>query len=168
MKLNFITLLFFVFALIAVSEMSAQDSDRYKSAVGLRFGSPYVSASYKTFIKEGNALEFYASFRSFSGYSWVSASGAYQIHKPLDNIAEGLQWYYGGGASVYFWTFDSGFISDAGSISVGINGYLGLDYKFKNAPVSLTTDWVPTFFVNGFGSGFGGGYGGLGIRYVLN
>ncbi|MBK7872232.1 MAG: hypothetical protein IPJ74_16935 [Saprospiraceae bacterium] len=50
-------------------------------------------------------------------------------------------------------------------------GVLGLDYKFANAPVNLSLDWVPIFYIGNdreyVYSGFQGGYGGLAVRYVL-
>ena len=139
----------------------------YKSAIGLRFGSP-VSVSYKTFISEPGAIEIFGGFRGYSGYSWFAVGGLYQHHMDFPNV-EGLNWYFGGGASVFFWNFDNNFNNDdASNTSFGILGCLGLDYKFANAPVNLSLDWVPTVFVNGFDSGFGAGYGALSARYVLN
>ncbi len=142
------------------------DAQNYNAAIGARFGSP-LSVSFKKFINDAHAVEAYVGFRNFSTYNWFTVSGAYQVHKDIDSI-DGLQWYYGLGGSAYFWSFDFEFLGDRSvGTTFGIQGYLGLDYKLENIPVSLTVDWVPTFFVNGFGSGFGGGYGALGIRYVI-
>lgn len=152
--------LFFMMTCIAT-----MDAQVYKSAIGARLGYP-LSASYKTFMNENGAIEVYAGFRGYSLYSWVSVSGAYQYHKPFPDV-EGLQWYFGGGASVYFWNYKSGFIGEQSNTGIGLQGYLGLDYKIKDVPLSLTIDWIPTVFVSGYLSGFGGGYGGLGVRYVL-
>ena len=139
----------------------------YNSAVGLRLGYP-MSASFKTFISETSALEAYVGFRGWSDYSWVSVSGAYQFHKPIDGV-DNLNWYFGAGASLFFWSFNTPLLDRSyNSTSVGAQGYVGLDYKFENAPVNVTIDWIPTIFFNGFGSGFGGGYGSLGVRYVLS
>jgi len=145
-----------------VTTTSAQE---YESALGARLGYP-LSASYKTFLGgSNNAFEAYAGFRNFgAGYSWFTISGAYQIHKPIEDV-EGLQWYFGGGASVYFWSFD--FTTDSSTTTFGLQGYLGLDYKFEDYPINLSLDWIPTIFLSGFDSGFGGGYGSLGVRYVL-
>ncbi|MFN7119664.1 MAG: hypothetical protein ACK4TA_22910 [Saprospiraceae bacterium] len=152
--------------LIGAHTMHAQD---YNSAIGLRLGYP-LSVSYKQFLGGGsNAIEAFAGFRSFSGYSWFNVGALYQVHKPIEGV-EGLNWYFGGGASVFFWNFDNSFVfgdEDDSSLSIGILGNLGLDYKFADAPVNVSLDWVPAFFVNGYGSGFGGGYGALSVRYVL-
>lgn len=152
----------FTFLMLCLFSFNAQ-AQNYKSAVGLRLGTP-LSASYKLFINESSAIEGYASFRSFSGYSWFSVNGAYQIHKPIAQV-DGLNYYFGGGAGVYFWSFDFG--GNNATTTLGIQGYLGLDYTFEDLPINLTVDWVPTFFVNGFTSGFGAGFGSVGIRYTL-
>ncbi len=139
-------------------------SQNYQSAVGARLGYP-LSASYKFFLDETNAIEAYAGFRGNSTYSWLSVSAAYQRHHPIEAL-EGLQYYYGAGLSAFFWQFD--FDTDSPNLSLGLQGYLGLDYTFSEHPVNLTLDWVPTLFLNGYGSGFGAGYGSLGVRYVLS
>ena len=157
-----------VIVLIAVLAMAVPaQAQVYKSAIGARLGYP-LAASYKTFFNESSAVEVYVGFRNWSGYGWFSVSGAYQKHAPINGV-DGLQWYWGLGASAFFWNFKSGYFTETySSTSIGLQGYLGLDYKFANAPVSITADWIPTFFVNGYGNGFGGGYGTLGVRYVLN
>jgi hypothetical protein len=83
------------------TEAVAQD---YKSAVGLRLGSP-LAVSYKTFISESSAIEGYVGYRGFSGFSWITINGAYQIHNDISSV-DGLQWYYGGGAGVQLWNSD--------------------------------------------------------------
>ncbi len=163
---------FLAFSIISIfillpNEMVAQNDAAYKTAVGTRFGSPYLSGSYKTFLNEKVAMEAYVGYRGYSSFRWISISAAGQIHNPIPEVLEGLQWYYGAGASVYIWTFDNAFIENSASTSYGINGYLGLDYKVPGKPVAISIDWVPTFFLNGYGSGFGSGYGGIGVRYVL-
>ncbi len=150
---------------IVLGIAATTNAQSYHSAIGLRLGYP-VSISYKTFISEPAAIEIFGGFRSYTGYKWFNIAGAYEHHMPISG-ADGLAWYVGGGASVFFWTYDSGF--DAGSsTSIGLLGAIGLDYKFRDAPFNLSLDWLPIFFVNGFGSGFAGGYGALSARYVIN
>jgi hypothetical protein len=154
--------LFFV-AFICISfSLSAQ----YNSAVGLRLGYPN-SITYKKFLNDNNAIELFGGIRGFVGASSFNASGLYEIHKEIDGV-DNLRWYYGGGAGVFFWTYNSRFIGDNSSnISVGLHGVLGLDYAFEDIPLNLSTDWVPTFFLNGYISGFARGYAGLSARYIL-
>ena len=106
--------------------------------------------------------------RGFSGYRWVVLGGAYQRHKEIEGV-DGLQWYLGGGAAIYCWNYNDGFFfnDNYSNTSIGVQAYAGLDYSFADFPVNVTLDWVPTFFINGFGSGFGAGYGTLGVRYIL-
>ncbi len=159
MKTKIFSAMITIFLFAAVTQ--AQD---YKTAIGLRLGYP-LSISYKTFISEKGALEGVAGFRSFSGYSWFNIGGYYQHHTEIPSV-DGLKWYYGGGANVYFWSYDSGF-AGSGSTSIGLSGVLGLDYKFSDIPLNISVDWIPTFFVNGFGNGFAGGYGALAGRYTI-
>jgi hypothetical protein len=170
---NFLLLISFCF--LTSMSLSGQD---YQSALGLRLGSP-VSLSFKTFMGGGsNALELFVSYRTrtydrgfgFEDYRWTSIGlgGAYQIHNEISAV-DGLYWYYGGGASVYFWSYsDDVYFGDESSIGFGLQGNIGLDYKFDNLPLNVSLDWVPTLFLNGYGSGFGADYGALSIRYVIS
>ena len=143
---------------------SAQE---YGSAIGLRLGYP-LSLTYKTFINDNSAIEVFGGLRGYSTYSWINVGAAYEVHKPIEGV-DGLQWYFGGGASAFFWTFKNSFSGDnSASATFGILGTLGLDYKFEDAPINLSVDWMPIFFLNGFGNGFGAGYGALAVRYTLN
>ncbi len=162
------TLLRIAFALLVlVSFHQTAQAQDYKSAVGARLGSP-LSASYKTFLSESSAVEAFVGFRSFSfGYTWINIGAAYQIHNDIAGV-DGLKWYYGAGASVFLFNFKDNFFGDNSSTtSIGLQGYLGLDYKFADAPVNVSLDWVPILFLNGFASGFDAGYGALAVRYVL-
>ena len=163
MKKSILLLPLFLFLF---SNLNAQN---YQSAVGVRLGSP-LSISYKQFINDSHALEAYVGTRGYSWYRWTNISAAYQIHKDLSlEGLEGLQYYYGLGGSVYFWSWDDALFEDSYTATTfGVQGYIGMDYKFANLPLNITLDWVPTYFVNGYGSGFGAGFGSLGIRYTLN
>jgi hypothetical protein len=155
--------------LIAVVIFSANliYGQNYKSAVGGRLGTPFA-ASYKTFLDDKAAIEVYASFRGYSNVgSYLGINGAYQIHSPITSVA-GLSWYYGGGAGLGFWSFDNDFGTDESTTSILLSGYLGLEYTFDGTPISISADWVPTYYLNGYGSGFGSDSGALAIRYVLN
>lgn len=149
------------FALTITTQVAFSQS--YNSAIGLRFGYP-TSVSYKKFFKEDLAFEGIVGFRGYTGYSWINIAAAIQKHNAISST-EGLSWYYGAGAGVYLYSYD--FVTTESSTGFGIQGYLGLDYKFADIPLNLSVDWVPTFFLAGYGSGFGGGYGGLSARYVL-
>lgn len=158
-----IVLLVCTFIVLAMAQNAkAQD---YQSAIGLRFGYP-LSATYKFFTNESAAFEFYAGFRGYSFYNYINVGAMYQVHKPISGV-DGLSWYFGGGASALIYNFDTGF-DDDGNFGIGLNGVLGLDYKFANAPINLSVDWMPTIYITGYLSGFGGGLGALSARYTLN
>ena len=48
---------------------------------------------------------------------------------------------------------------------IGIDGVLGLDYKFNGAPINVSIDWQPSFEFGDY-VGFSH-YGGIGIRYTF-
>ena len=163
---NQLTFLIFLGLFLFSIPSSAQD---FKSAIGLRLGYPN-SVTYKHFINKSGAIELYAGTRGFNrlatnSYKWYSASVAYQIHAPIEGV-DGLAYYYGAGASAYFWNFS--FVTESAKVTMGLQGYGGLSYTVDGTPLNLSFDWVPTFFINGFSGGFRVGYGNLAVRYVLN
>ncbi len=143
------------------------EAQNYQTALGARLGYP-LAASIKHFLNENGAIEAYVGARFYSSYRWTIISAGYQHHKPINGV-DGLQWYVGGGASVFFWGFKDSFLgsNEYNNTTFGVQGYLGLDYAFADVPINLSLDWVPTYFFNGYGSGFGGGYGSLAVRYIL-
>ncbi|MEM7372446.1 MAG: hypothetical protein AAF587_27750 [Bacteroidota bacterium] len=165
---HLLSLTFLVLALIGTTNsVKAQ----YKTAIGLRLGSP-LSISLKHFLREPLALEVYVGTRGYtSSLRTANVSAALQFHKPLELIDEldGLHYYLGVGASAFFWSygglFDGINFSDN---SIGIQGYAGLDYAFASTPINLSLDWSPTIFLNtDYVRGFGLGYGSLSIRYIF-
>lgn len=146
----------------------------YKTAAGLRIGYP-TSISIKHFVNEKNALEAYVGTRGYYTWlRWFNVSAALLHHGELDFLdIDGLQWYAGGGASVYLWTDNLG-RSGSGfeTTTAGIQGYLGAEYNLNSLglPLSVTVDWVPSLFLGRFYysvNRFGAGQGGLGVRYIL-
>lgn len=157
---------YFLSILIVLFFTATIFSQDFDSAAGLRLGYP-TSLSYKKFINESSALEGYVGYRGYYRTRFISFSGAYLIHKDIEEV-DNLQYYFGGGASVYLWSSD---FDIRNTTSLGLQGYLGLSYTFEELPLNLSIDWVPTVFINGlvgYGSGFGAGYGSLAIRYVLS
>ena len=91
-------------------------------------------------------------------------TGLYEYHGDIAG-ATGLKWYIGPGAHVGFYNGNSRF-DDDNDVAIGIDGVLGLDYKFRGAPINMSLDWQPAFEF-GDGRGFSGSWGGLGIRYTF-
>jgi hypothetical protein len=165
MKKIVIALIAFFTTLTSVSYAQSE----YKSAIGGRVGIP-IAGSIKHFIFESGAIEGYAGFRGAAGvyYSGINITLGvmYQHHFPIGDI-DGFQWYVGGGALVQFYNFDNN-PDDYSSTGLGINGVGGVDYKFKNIPLNVSADWMPTFFLNKtYYNNFGAGYGGIAARYTF-
>ena len=142
----------------------------YDNAVGLRVGWG-IAGTYKHFFSEKIAGEGILNYwgRGSLGfkYSQTKVSALVEVHNNLDNVYEGLQWYYGGGAFVQFWGGSySSFFEDYNTTQIGISGVIGADYKFANIPLSISLDWMPGLSFVG-GGGFIRGSGGAAIRYTF-
>jgi hypothetical protein len=138
----------------------------YELAGGLRLGSP-AAFSFRYLSKENRAIEAFLGFRNQSFYSWTVIGGTYSYYSNLLDV-KGLYWFGGGGASLFLWSWKSQYSGPQQSgTSLGVNGHLGLDYKFSDLPLNLSLDWMPVFFLNGYSSGISGGYGALCVRYVF-
>jgi hypothetical protein len=151
-----ITIAFFL-SLAAISQAQSKSSSghSYRTALGVKVWDG-GGISFKHFLTDNNALE-------LIGYFWSQGfriTGLYEIHGDI-NGAPGLRWYIGPGAHIGFYNTKYG----DGSFA-GIDGVLGLDYKFNGAPINISLDWQPSFEF-GDGRGFVGSWGGLGIRYTF-
>lgn len=152
-------ILVLVSVLFIVSFSHAQKSNlngqNYKTALGVKVWDG-GGISFKHFVRDNSAFE-------FIGYFWsrgTRITGLYEIHGPINN-AGGLKWYIGPGAHIGFYNSKNG----NGSF-IGVDGVLGLDYKFNGAPINMSLDWQPSFEF-GDNRGFAGSWGGLGIRYTF-
>jgi hypothetical protein len=149
-------ILFFALFLIATSTAFSQSMGRtYKTALGVKVWDG-GGISLKHFLTDRNAIE-------GVGFFWdrgFRLTGLYEIHGPIEG-APGLKWYIGPGAHIGFYNNKFG-----DKAYGGVDGVLGLDYKFNNAPINASIDWQPSFEF-GDGRGFVGSWGGLGIRYTF-
>jgi hypothetical protein len=155
-----------LFTVIAVSAFFAigatnANAQSYKNAIGGRFGSAN-GVSFKTGLNKGAMLELIGNFRSNSGVTYANLTGLYEVYNPI-NGAEGLNWYYGAGATIGSYKVKHGGGSD---VYLSANGVLGLDYKFNGAPINLSLDWVPALQLTP-STGFWGGDVGLGVRFTF-
>lgn len=137
------------------SQGKSAGSSSYRTALGVKVWDG-GGISFKHFLSGKNALE-------LVGYFWnrgTRITGLYEIHGPISG-ATGLQWYIGPGAHIGFYNTKFG----DGSF-IGVDGVLGIDYKFSGAPINISLDWQPSFEF-GDNRGFVGSWGGLGIRYTF-
>jgi len=147
------------FSLYIVSLSQAQNKSTngssYKTALGVKvFDGGGIT--FKHFMSDKNALELIGYFDN----KGTRITGLYEIHGPIKGAA-GLQWYIGPGAHIGFYNSRYG-----DGAFIGIDGVLGLDYKFKGAPINISLDWQPSFEF-GDNRGFNSDWGGLGIRYTF-
>lgn len=137
------------------AQSKSANSSSYRTALGVKVWDG-GGISLKHFFNGNNAGE-------LIGYFWnrgARFTGLYEIHGDF-NGAPGLKWYIGPGAHIGFYNTKYG-----DGTFVGIDGVLGLDYKFRGAPINMSIDWQPSFEF-GDNRGFYGNWGGLGIRYTF-
>lgn len=153
-KILFISLLILTVSAVRAQSKS-ENSSNYRTALGVKVYDG-LGISFKHFLTDRNALE-------LIGYFWghgMRITGLYEIHGPI-NGARGLKWYIGPGAHIAVYNEKHGDLT-----AIGIDGVIGLDYKFSGAPINLALDWQPSFeFTNS--RGFTGSWLGLAIRYTF-
>jgi hypothetical protein len=71
-------------------------------------------------------------------------TGLYEIHGDFAD-AQGLKWYVGPGAHVGFYDYYDNHNNHIDGTYIGIDGVLGLDYKFNGARINISIDWQPAF-----------------------
>lgn len=148
-------------ALLFVANLSSTNAQDYKNAVGGRFGS-LNGVSFKTGLSKGAMLELIGNARSNKGFNYLQLTALYEKYNAIAG-APGLFWYYGGGANIGTYKV-KGF--DDSEVYLGLNGVLGLDYKFKGAPINLSLDWIPTLQLTP-STDFYSGDVGLGVRFTF-
>lgn len=154
MKKLILTLFIATAFLAASAQNETANSPEYKTAIGAKLWTG-GGISVKTFIKDNNALEFIGYFDRFG----TRITGLYEIHGNLSSEGA-LKWYFGPGAHVGLYR--------GGVTAVGIDGVVGVDYKFTNMPLNLALDWQPSFELgSGTRNGFNGNWGGFAIRFTL-
>lgn len=153
MKKLILTLFSATIFLAASAQNSTAEGPDYKTAIGAKLWTG-GGISVKTFIKDNNALEFIGYFDRYG----TRITGLYEIHGNLSSEGA-LKWYVGPGAHVGLYK---------GITAVGIDGVVGVDYKFTNMPLNLALDWQPSFELgSGTRNGFNGNWGGFAIRFTL-
>ena|SRR5450759_5875038 len=148
-----------VLAISIVALASAQD---YKTGVGLRAGFSN-GLTIKHFVSEKAAFEGLLSTR----WRGFDITGLYEIHHQAFEV-EHLNWYYGVGAHIGFWNGNNvpWTTGDPSYTVIGIDGILGIEYSFSEAPINIGVDWKPAINLVGY-TGFWPDGGALSIRYIF-
>lgn len=110
----------------------------YKTGVGLRLGSP-SGITVKHFYASKSALEGMLSF----GWGGLGLTGLYELHNDVLEVP-GLTWYYGVGVHLATSTSSANpWGRKSNSIYIGGDGIVGLEYTFKETPISIGADLMP-------------------------
>jgi hypothetical protein len=125
----------------SIALYSTADAQNYKNAIGGRFGTAN-GITFKTSLGDNKMLDLIANFRSKNNFSYFRVTGLYEINMPIAG-APGLGWYYGIGGTLGSVRYKyNGFRGDS-DLYASLDGVLGLDYKFVDAPINLSLDWKP-------------------------
>jgi hypothetical protein len=139
--------------------LAATAQSPYNKAIGIKFPAG-TGLTYKKFVTQKAAMEFQALYATES----FRLAGLYEFHFPFSK-AEGLNWYVGPGAHLGFYKnqYQKSYSS---KMDLGIDGVIGLDYKFNGLPVNVSLDWQPSVSFSG-NSGANASYGGVAVRYAF-
>jgi hypothetical protein len=159
---------------------SGEGMPGYKTSIGIRFGYE-GGLTLKHFMKEKRAIEGIIS-AGWGGWGF-RLTGLYEVHKNFPGV-EGLDWYFGGGAHIgsynnayygYYGYYNGGYYDNKGHwhsggyrsryMTVGIDGIIGLEYQFEDAPFSISLDFKPYVDIIGYSGRFGDGA--LSLRYTI-
>jgi hypothetical protein len=147
------TVLFTALLLFSLGAMA----QNYDKSIGLRLGSS-VGVTYKQFLSERNALEFFGDLHFING-TVLNVSGEYLWQWNIGDI-DGFDWYVGPGVSLGMW------LGDDSNVNLALNGIIGLEYKFATIPLALSVDYNPHFYFL-HSAGFVGDYSALSVRYTF-
>lgn len=151
----------FIILLISNTILVAQD---YNTGIGLRGG--FTSGiTFKNFVSEKAAIEGIVASR----WRGFSITGLYELHANTIFEVERLNLYYGGGAHIGFWNgnYNPWFTNTNVSYTVvGVDGIIGFEYNFSEAPINVSIDWKPVINFIGY-YGFWAAEGAFSVRYVF-
>ena len=151
----------FAAMLFSAAALAQNTSSSYQTALGI--GVYPGAITIKHFTQPNRALEGLLYFYNYG----VRFTGLYEIHGDI-NDAAGLKWFLGPGAHLGFWNNDwkDHYPDRNGGIDIGVDGIIGLDYKFKGAPINISVQWQPSFTIASYAY-FEGGWGGFALRYTI-
>lgn len=134
----------------------------YNTGIGLRAGHAESGLTVKHFINNGAAIEGILSSGWYYGGSRIT--GLYEMQKPLGS---NFSWFWGVGGHIgmyrerYWYRGDckngtyeykgTVYNCDGSRVIVGIDGIIGLEYKFEQIPFTIGLDLKPSIDIIGWG-----------------
>ncbi len=142
-------------------------AQNYDSSIGLRAGGT-SGFTYKKNLKSNT------SFEGLLGL-WNNGFGITALVEKNVSAFDtpNLSWYYGaGGHFAIYGNNGNGFArgerrADSGDLGIGVDGILGLEYKFDDIPFSMSIGVKPFLEFDTSGNTFLAIDPGFGIRYIL-
>lgn len=146
-------------ALVSFGAVAAAQVNPYALGARLYGGGDFSGAelSFQKGLNDRNRLELDASFGFNSGNSRIAVFGIYHW---VWKIVGGFNWYLGPGMSVMYDTFESN-----SYVNVGVGGQIGIEYDFRDLPITVSLDARPMWDFLGDVNGLGWGSA-LGIRFT--
>jgi hypothetical protein len=156
-----------IILLLTISSFTTT-AQKYKTAIGFRIGGQTNGLTVRHFTNSKTALEGILSV----GHNATLITGLYEKFVPISS-ASGLNWFYGIGGHIgffrekgyYLYNKKRAVYYDDNSTVVGIDGIIGLDYKFRNAPINIGIDIKP--FMDFYGGASLFGDGALNVRFIF-
>lgn len=146
----------FVF-LMLLCISSTSNAQELGIRVGLDWGN---AAAIDAVFNAGQTGRIHADLSFGNG---VAITGIWNfIYKDLGN--ESFKWYAGVGLSTAFANSEGS--ESSSTFRLGIPGEIGLEYRFKGAPLALGLDWRPVFEIVDHTS-LNAGQFGINFRYVF-
>jgi len=122
--------------ILVVGLTTASYAQDYNTGIGLRGGYGW-GITAKHFLNQSNAIEGF-----FYGYpNGFNLTGLYQFHNRAFDV-DYLRWYYGFGAHIGNYS-SSYFV-------FGIDGIIGIEYTFSEAPINIGLDFNPHVNFTGY------------------
>lgn len=138
------------------------DDGSYKNAIGIK-PNRYNAISSKHFLRNNKAFEALVYLSDAD----LRFTGLYEVHHKFPGL-KGLQFYYGAGAHIGFWSeyWKAMFPDLPHGAVIGPDGIAGLDCKITGAPINISLDWQPSYNITGYKK-FETARGGVALRYTF-
>ena len=151
-----------LFSIILVVGLStAAYAQDYNTGIGLRGGTGW-GVTLKHFLSQKNAVEGFL----FAYNNGFNVTGLYQYHNVAFDV-DNLKWYVGFGGHIGSYGYkDTTAGTTTNDFILGVDGIIGIEYTFSEAPINIGLDWNPHLNFTGY-TGFFPGFGAISIRYTF-